>query len=442
MGKKYFIMNTESLQSGSFPPAALEYMNRYRDQFIIVDESSKFKTNAACKEEKKSMRTQTIKLIGKLKGAHRCILTGTFMSKSPVNAFDQMDILKENYFDCNMFAFERRHVIMVRLPIGRGVTTKITEELWHKCHKALVKARKRGEWQYDDEKRKLQSYWAISDGDLQIIEDSEEYKPFKDVDAIIKRIEKDCMIVRKKDCYDIPDTVYRTVSLDLTKEMIELYKSLLKNGFTEDCVCEDTISLFHRFLDICNGYIPVEVEDENDPDKKKIELLNQEKNIKLEALEELIDEIGVPEHKVIVWSNRKQLLHDAYDLLCKEGYRVCLYDGDTTSAEKARIEDAFNKGELDIFVGNQHSGGYGLDFLKECTYSIFLSNDHAVETRHQAEQRAERGEFTEARTVIDVIVGGTIEDRVMNSLRLGKELLGEGRSDKELFELFDELPVF
>lgn len=442
MGKKYLIVNTESLQSGAFPDEVIEYMKKYRDQFIIVDESSKFKTNAACKEEKKSTRTKTIKLINKLKGAHRCILTGTFMSKSPVNAFDQMEILKENYFDCNMFSFERRHVIMVRLPIKRGVTVKIPEDIWGRCYRALNRAKKKGEWQYDDAKRKIQSMWAISDEDLHIIESSEEYTPFKNVDGILNQIAKDCMIVRKEDCYDIPETVYQVVSLDMTIEMQKLYKSLLKNGFTDDVTCTDTLSMFHRFLDICNGYIPVDHEDKNDPAKKTIELLRQARNIKLESLMEKIDEIGVPEHKVIVWSNRSLLLHDAFDALKEAGYRVCLYDGDTSSKEKAQIEDDFNAGKFDIFVGNQHSGGYGLDFLKSCTYSIFLSNDHAVETRHQAEKRAERGEFTVSRTVIDIVVGGTIESKVMNSLKIGKELLSKGKSDKALFELYDELPVF
>lgn len=441
MGKKWLIVNTESLQAGKFPDEVLEYMRSHRDQFVIVDESSKFKTNVACTERKKSMRTQAIKAVGKLRGAHRCIMTGTFMSKSPVNAFDQMEILKENYFGCDMFAFQRRHVVMVRLPIGRGVTAKITEDLWKSVHKALKKAKEKGEWNYSDVRSKLNSRWSLSDDDLNHIEAHEEYTPFKRVDEIIQTIEKDCMIVRKEDCYDLPETVYKTVTVDMPKEMRDLYQSLLKNGFTDDIACTDTLSMYHRFLDICNGFIPKQdMEAEDAP----VTLERQKESPKLSALLEQIEEIGVPEHKVIVWCNRTMLLDDAVAALQKEGYRVAKYDGNISDKEKKAVEDGFRNGEIDIFVGNQASGGYGLDFLKDCTYSIFISNDYSVETRHQAEKRAERGEFTAARTVIDIVVSGSVESKIIRALKQGNELLSKGRSCKALFDLVDEslLPVF
>lgn len=441
MGKKWLIVSTESLQSGVFPAEVIEYMRANRDQFVIVDESSKFKTNVACVESKKSKRTQAIKAVGKLRGAHRCILTGTFMSKSPVNAFDQMDILKQNYFGCDIFAFQRRHVVMVRLPIGRGVTAKITEDLWKSVHKALKRAKAKGEWEYSDIRSKLTSRWSLSDEDLNHIEVNEEYTPFKRVDEIIKSIEKDCMIVRKEDCYDLPKTVYKSVPLEMPAEMRGLYNDLLKKGFTDGIACTDTLSLYHRFLDVCNGYIPTQ-EAEN-PDAPVI-LLKQKENPKLEALLDQVEEIGVPEHKVAVWCNRTELLNDAFSALKNEGYRVAKYDGTISDDEKKAVEDGFNAGSLDIFVGNQLSGGYGLDFLKECTYSIFISNDYSVETRHQTEQRAERGEFSVARTVIDIFIQGTVEEKIGRAQKQGKELLSKGRSCKELFDIIDEdlLPVF
>lgn len=434
---KYFLINHEALQSGSFPPEYIEYVTAYRKQFCIVDESSKFKTNNARKENKKSKRTQAIQLLNKI--GHRCILTGTFISKSPVNAYDQMEILKENYFGCDMFTFERRHCVMIRMPIGRGFNVLIDEDRYASVHKALVKARKIGEWQYEDVKTKIQTRFAITDRDIEHIESNSEYTPFKNVDKLYEIVAKDCMIVRKADCFDMPKRVYKTVNITLTDEMKKLYNDILNRGFTDALVCDNTMSLFHCLQDVCNGYIP---ENDTASDNERAVILKKQKeNLKINALLDTVEEIGVPEHKVIVWSNRSMLLEDAYEALISEGYRVCKYDGKTSKKDKDAIEEAFKNNEYDIFIANQHSGGYGLDFLKVCTYSIFLSNDHSVEVRVQAEERAERGEIKESRTVIDITVSGTIEDRVARSLLRGKELLSMARTSRDVFEL-EEMPVF
>ena len=95
---KALIVSLESFQKGEIPPEVIEYIqrNKKRAPFIILDESSKIKTNEPCKESKKSKRTQAVLKLNKI--GERCILTGTFMSKSPVNAYDQMKFLKDDFF--------------------------------------------------------------------------------------------------------------------------------------------------------------------------------------------------------------------------------------------------------------------------------------------------------------------------------------------------------
>ena len=77
------IVSLESFQKGEVPEEVKEYIARCGgDPFIILDESSKIKTNEPCKDSKKSKRTQAILSLNKT--GERCILTGTFMSKSPL----------------------------------------------------------------------------------------------------------------------------------------------------------------------------------------------------------------------------------------------------------------------------------------------------------------------------------------------------------------------
>ena len=101
---KALIVSLESFQKGEIPEEVRKYILANNGNiFTILDESSKIKTNNPCKELKKSKRTQAILKLNKI--GQRCILTGTFMSKSPVNAYDQMNFLCPGFFSESMYAF-------------------------------------------------------------------------------------------------------------------------------------------------------------------------------------------------------------------------------------------------------------------------------------------------------------------------------------------------
>ena len=107
---KALVVSLESFQKGEIPEEVQKYiLVNHGNIFTILDESSKIKTNNPCKETKKSKRTQAILKLNRI--GHRCILTGTFMSKSPVNAYDQMHFLCPDFFKEGMFAVAERYEI-------------------------------------------------------------------------------------------------------------------------------------------------------------------------------------------------------------------------------------------------------------------------------------------------------------------------------------------
>ena len=67
-------------QSGDVPEAVKRFILKYRDPFIILDESSKIKTNNAMAENKKSKRSQAVKKLNTI--GDRAIATGTFRETS------------------------------------------------------------------------------------------------------------------------------------------------------------------------------------------------------------------------------------------------------------------------------------------------------------------------------------------------------------------------
>ena len=425
---KYFITSQESFQKGDIPEDVKKFLKKYPNPFIILDESSKIKSNRAMYTHKMSKRAQGILKLNTV--GHRCILTGTFMSKSPVNAYNQMCFLCENYFKMSIWDFQRLHCVTMVIQQGRGVTTLISEKVYKTVYNGLVKAKNRGEDVLLCAHEAISSRWGISLSSQLHILAHPEYTPFKNVDSLLEKIKDDVMFVKKEDVLDIPPKQYSTIRVEPTPEMKSLYDQLLKKGFIDN-VAVDGIALYHRFQDICNGYIP-KIDD--DDEEEQVYLVPQKTNPKLDTLEEKIDEIDTKKSPVIVWSNRKKILQDAYTRLKEKGYVCALYDGDTSKEKKEKIKKAFIAGKIDVFLGNTRSGGFGLDYLKKADYAFYVCNDESVETRVQSEDRIHRGGITSHKFIYDIVIAKSVDEKVMKNLRVGIELIKEGHTDKEVFE--------
>lgn len=437
---KWLISSLESFQKGDIPDTVKAFLRRYPDPFIIMDESSKIKTNSACKEEKKSNRTRAIQKLNAY--GERTILTGTFMSVSPVNAYDQMEFLCKGFWGEDMYSFENRYCIMVTLPIGRGIRTLIDEKLWKSLHARLVRANKKSEEDLEYVMLQITKTYRIPESRQRIILENEKYTPFIRLNKLYERIADCSMIVRKEDVLDLPDKVPIKLSVELTAEQKALYKEILNEGSVGDLVL-DSLSMYHRLLDVCNGYRPVKVGTKISPKTGKevpvVELFPLKENPKLDTLIDYMEEIDTKRHQVVIWSNRKRFLHDTFDRLKAAGYRIAKYDGDTTEEEKEELERAFKAKEIDIFIGNQKSGSHGLDWLKLAKYSFFISNDPSPDTRSQAEDRVHRGGCgTEKKAMIDLVGVGSIDERTQASLARGIALIKSGKTNRDIFELEED----
>ena len=434
---KALIVSLESFQKGDVPQEVQEYINGCKiEPFIILDESSKIKTNNPCKDSKKSKRTQAILKLNRV--GQRCILTGTFMSKSPVNAYDQMCFLKENFFTESMFSFAERYEVRRSLPNVRGARITIPQKDWLTIRKRLLAVKNKPmALSYCIES--IHSFYGISKEDCEYIMQNAEYSPFKNIDELWSRIGDTCLKVTREELFDLPPKVFKTFNIALTKAQKKLYMQLQNQHCTDNLVVENGLSLYLRFQDICNGYEPVDLGDTVDESgniKHNVELRPLEENPKLDALEEIIDEIG--DKQVVVWCSRSQLLHDAKERLSKLGYSVGVYDGKVKQEDRLKDYEDFSNKKIQIIFINQASGAYGLDGLKDCDYAIYLCNSYSVEQREQSVDRIYRGKVTRSKYIIDIMCSGTCEERVTEALKQGKELLTTGTTDVEVFKYFGE----
>ena len=429
------IVSLESFQRGEIPEEVQQYIKSCdKEPFIILDESSKIKTNNPCKDSKKSKRTQAILKLNRI--GERCILTGTFMSKSPVNAYDQMNFLCPNFFPESMYAFAERYEIRRNLPSVRGARITITQKDYETIRKRLMK--------YKDNPTALygamdgvHSFYGISREDCEHIMKNPEYTPFKNMDELWKRIGNTCIKVAREDLFDLPPKVYKTFNIELTKEQLKLYLQLQNQYCTDNITVDNGLKLYLRFQDVCNGYEPIDHGDTIDEQgrvKHNIELKPLSVNPKLDALEEIIDDIG--SSQIVVWCSRTKLLYDAEKRIKELGYTTGIYDGKIEKKEREAYYERFKNKKVQIMFVNQASGAYGLDGLKEADYAIYLCNSYSVEQRQQSEDRVYRGEVKKNKYIIDLICKGTCEDKVTEALKQGKELLDMGVTDVELFKYF------
>ena len=380
---KALIISLESFQKGEVPEEVIKYIESQSiEPFIILDESSKIKTNNPCKESKKSKRTQAILKLNNV--GERCILTGTFMSKSPVNAYDQMNFLKKGFFPESMFAFAEHYEIRRTLPSVRGARITITHKDYEIIRNRLLKNRNDNMLLLNTV-NSICSFYGISREDCAHILKNSEYTPFKNMEELWQRIGDVCLKVDRKTSTDIPPKVYKVYDVDITKEQLKLYMQLQNMHCTDNITVDNGLKLYLRFQDICNGYEPVETEELTESGQHKVELLPLKENPKLDMLEEVIEEIG--NSQVVIWCSRTKLLYDAEKRMKDLGYSTAIYDGKIGRKEREKGYQSFAEGKTQLIFVNQSSGAYGLDGLKEADYAVYLCNSYSVEQRLQSENR-------------------------------------------------------
>lgn len=434
---KALIISLESFQKGEIPFEVQEYLRSCdKEPFIILDESSKIKTNNPCKDSKKSKRTQAVLKLNNI--GERCILTGTFMSKSPLNAYDQMNFLQRDFFPESMFAFAEHYTIRRTLPSVRGARILITQKDYETIRKRLMKY-KNDPVALGGAMDGVYSFYGITREDCIHIMKNPEYTPFKNMEELWNRIGDNCMKVDRKTSTDLPPKIYKTYDIPLTKEQKQLYLQLQNQHCTDRIVVDNGLKLYLRFQDVCNGYEPIDhgdTIDENGKVRHNIELKPLIENPKLDMLEEIVDDIG--DKQIVIWCSRTKLLYDAEKRMREAGYTTAIYDGKVDKKIREEGYQSFSEGKTQLIFVNQASGAYGLDGLKEADYAIYLCNSYSVEQRAQSENRIYRGVITRSKYIIDLTCKGTCEDRVTEALKQGKELLDMGTTDVELFKYYGD----
>lgn len=148
---------------------------------------------------------------------------------------------------------------------------------------------------------------------------------------------------------------------------------------------------------------------------------------KLDALGELLSEVVVEGHKVLVLSQFTRFLNKARDTATNRGIQSSYLDGKTRNRQT--VIDTFREGDSSVFFISLKAGGFGLN-LTEADYVVLLDPWWNPATETQAVDRTHRIGQDKNVMVYRMVSENTIESKVMalkeSKLQLFDRVLDDG----------------
>ena len=357
------IMNVEAFSTQKGVEFAGKFLNCH-NTFMAIDESTTIKNPGA-------KRTKNIVGLGKY-AKFRRIMTGSPVTKSPLDLFKQCEFLDEYLLDhSSYYTFRTRYAIMRKAHFnGRSVEIVVG-------YKNL--------------------------GEL-----SDKLKPFS-------------YRVLKDDCLDLPKKTFMKRVISLSAEQDKVYKQMKQMALAQlngkVITTASALTQLMRLHQITCGHFKA--------DDGSTQLV---KNNRLNELLELLDEV---EGKAVIWAHYQYDVQTIIDSIKKEygDDSVVDYYGKTPNEVR---QDNIKKFQSDpkcrVLVGTPSTGGYGITLTAASTM-IYYSNGYDLEKRQQSEARIDRIGQEKPMTYIDIICEDTVDERIVKALRkkinIASEILGE-----------------
>ena len=225
------------------------------------------------------------------------------------------------------------------------------------------------------------------------------YRPKEGAETeVYDRLGGICMSIRKEDVLQLPGQIYEDIVLTAPPALLKRYKEFEREKVLE-CLDDDgqivvgtAAALTNKLLQFANGAI-------YDMDGQTHEL----HTIKLDALEELIEEAG-GDPVLVLYAYK----HDADRIQ----QRITCRRLDTS----ADI-DAWNRGEVPVALAHPASIGHGLNLQEGGHITIWYGLTWSLELYQQANERLNRPGQTQVCRVYHLVLGGTHDERVLKALK-------------------------
>ena len=359
-----FLMNIEAFSTKKGLVIAERFLLSH-SAMMAIDESTTIKSPTAS-------RTKNVVSLRRF-AKYRRILTGSPVSKSPLDLYTQCYFLDPLYLDfSSYYTFRNRYALMVDRSAG-GHTYKL-----------------------------VTGYTRL--------------------DELNSKLDKFSYRVLKEDCLDLPDKVYMKRNVPLTPEQTKAYDDMKKHAMAvlqnSKTTAASALAQMIRLHQITCGHIKTDA--------------GEVKHLKNNRVNELLNILEEIDGKVIIWAIYRHDIKQINEILSERYGKETVesFYGDTPENTRQDIVIRFQdrKDPLRFFIGNPRTGGYGLTLTASNTV-VYYSNSYDLETRLQSEDRAHRISQTKKVTYIDLMSEGTVDEFIIKNLRgkinLANKVLGE-----------------
>jgi SNF2 family DNA or RNA helicase len=361
------IMNVEAFSTKKGVDFATKFLASHNTLFAI-DESTTIKNPGA-------KRTKNILKLSK-EGKYRRILTGSPVTKSPLDLYTQCHFLDPYLLDhSSYYTFRTRYAIMrtanfsgrsVQLVVGYHNLEELTDKL------------------------KAFSYRVLKD-----------------------------------ECLDLPPKTYMKRTIQLTTEQNKVYQQMKQMALAEMngkmITTATALTQLMRLHQITCGHF-----------KADDDSIQEIKNNRITELMDVLEEV---EGKAIIWAHwRHDIDTIVREIEKKYPMSVVTYYGDTSTENRQKaikkIQDPESK--VRFLVGTPQTGGYGITLTGASTM-IYYSNGYDLEKRQQSEARIDRIGQKKPMTYIDILAEDTVDERIVKALRkkvnIATQIMGEELKD-------------
>ena len=245
-----------------------------------------------------------------------------------------------------------------------------------------------------------------------------------DTEYITKKINPYIYQVKKSECLDLPDKTYSERTCYLSKRASREY-DYIKDYYLERINYDEFNStiifqMFNYVHRVCSGFY-------SKGHKKTRRFVDYEK---IKLLKETLEEIDLKENRVVIFYR-----YNSDRAMIKKHIEVKAEINGNVSLKQQEESIRAIHNEESIILININSGSVGLN-LQCCNYAIFYNNTFDYAKRIQAEDRLHRiGQYRNVH-IIDLVMYGTIDERILENLRNKKSTIKE--LEKEIRSIKDD----
>lgn len=218
---------------------------------------------------------------------------------------------------------------------------------------------------------------------------------------ILRRLKNDVLT-------ELPSRTEVTLHVELSPEERNLYEAMRRNAM--QVMTENTDQPGHKQLKILAEIMKLRRACCH---PRLVMDASPFSSSKLQAFEELVDELLLNRHKALVFSQFVGHLSLIRELLDKKGIHYHYLDGSTPVPQRKKAMAQFQAGDGDLFLISLKAGGTGLN-LTAADYVIHMDPWWNPAVEDQASDRAHRMGQKRPVTIYRIVAKDTIEDKIVN----------------------------